>query len=360
MNLNLAKELFRTLQFPEESIDALLNDLDFMARYKFDNYETFVPGRRFLEHLFIWLNQFRPEDRVCAMRFVRERLIFISQREMQDLARFLYYDRIVPEILNWIIKKTNLLPFHYLEAFEHHFPAYLRRCLFIGLSDGAKIDFFRRHNIELNQEQVLPYYRTLDQEYVSRLRDDTGDPDAVFWAVFLIDDFTGSGYTLMHEEREHETEEKRLVGSLQRVYDYHRDIIDRADVVYLCHYMATANAHATVKRLADSFPGYSGKFKTLAALTLRPTVGITYETVHADPALMDFYMLCEKYFSPDYDNYNTKKGGGIKFGYGRQGLPLVLYSNTPNNSLFFIWLHAPDAERPFHALFRRIDRHKPT
>jgi len=360
MNLDLAKELFRKLRFPEESIDSLLNDLDFMARYKFDHYENFVPGGRFLEHLFIWLNQFRPEDRVSAMRFVRERLIFISQREMQDLASFLYYDLIVPEILEWIISRKQLKPFHYTEAFERYFPAYLRRCLFIGLSDGAKIDFFRRHNIELNQEQVLPYYRTLDKEYLVRLRDDTGDPEAVFWAVFLIDDFTGSGYTLLHEEREQDEAEKRLVGSLQRAYDYHKEIIDRADAVYLCHYIATANAHKAAKDLAEGLPGYRGKFKTLAALVLRPDLGITPEHARSNPAMVDAYLLCEKYFNSLYDNRNTKKGGGIKFGYGRQGLPLVLYSNTPNNSLFFIWFHAPEAERPFHALFRRIDRHKPT
>ena len=106
MNLNLAKELFTVLRFPPDSIDSLLNDLDFMARYKYDLYETFVPGRRFLEHLFIWLQQFTPEDRECAIRFVRDRLVFISQREMQDLARFLYYDLIVPEILEWIIQEN--------------------------------------------------------------------------------------------------------------------------------------------------------------------------------------------------------------------------------------------------------------
>jgi len=359
MNLDLAKELFTALQFPPESIDALLSDLEFMARYKYDHYETFVPGRRFLEHLFIWLKQFAPEDRECAMRFVRERLIFISQREMQDLARFLYYDLIVPEILEWIIEHNELKPFQYTKAFERYFQSYLRRCLFIGLSDGAKIDFFRRHNIELSQEQVLPYYRTKDEEYVSRLRDDTDDPEADFWAVFLVDEFTGSGYTLMHEEHEQDADQKRLVGSLERVYKHHKSIIDKADIVYLCHYIATANAHSAARRRAEEFPGYRGKFKTMAALTLRPQLGITPETVRTNQSVLDIYLMCEKYFHSDYDTPNRKKGGGIKFGYGRQGLPLVLYSNTPNNSLFFIWLEAPQAAQPFHALFKRIDRHRP-
>lgn len=360
MNLRLAKELFEGLGFRADSIDGLLKDLEFMARYKYDAYETFVPGRRFMEHLFSWLSQFKQEDRSIALQFVRDRLIFISQREMQDLARFLYYELIIPEILEAIIRKQHLKPFHYTEAFERYFRETLRRCLFIGLSDGAKIDFFRRHNVELSQEQVLPYYRTPDEEYVGRLRDDTGDPEAVFWAVFLIDDFTGSGYTLMHEEREHDGDERKLVGSLQRVYEHHSTIIDGADAVYLCHYIATSNAHNTANTLAQRFPAYAGKFKTLAALTLSPHLGIVPENPQADAEMRRIYMMCERYFSPEYDNYNTQKGGGIKFGYGRQGLPLVLYSNTPNNSLFFIWFEATKPTTPFHALFRRIDRHKPT
>jgi hypothetical protein len=358
MNLELARELFGELGFPAAAIEGLLSDLEFMARYKYDSYETFVPGRRFLEQLFIWLNQFRTRDRKLALRFVRERLIFISQREMQELARFLYYDLIVPEILEAIIRHRVLKPFQYTEAFERYFPDALRRCLFVALSDGAKIDFFRRHNVELSQEQVIPYYRTPNEEYVERLREDTGDPDAFFWAVFLIDDFTGSGYTLLHEEREHEDDERKLVGSLQRVYDYHPKIIDRAEAVYLCHYLATANAHNTVNKRAQRFPPYAGKFKTLAALTLPPSLSIIPDNESNDEGLQDVFDLCDRYFLPAYNNYNTLKGGGIQYGYGRQGLPLVLYSNTPNNSLFLIWYETRHPAQPFHALFKRIDRHK--
>jgi hypothetical protein len=353
VNIGLAKKLFAALGLPPDSLDGLLSDLEFMARYKYDHYETYVPGKRFLEHLCIWLDQFKAEDRSTALRFVRERLIFVSQREMQELARLLYYDHIVPQILESIIQEHELKPFQYTKAFKEY-PAALRRCLFVGLSDGAKIDFFRRHNVELSQEQVLPYYRTAGKEYIARLQADTKDPKAVFNTVFLIDDFTGSGYTLLREEH------GRIVGSLERVYEHHATIIDQAKRVYLCHYIATANAHEKVQALANSFPPYAGKLKTLSALTLPPSLSIIPTNPNLDDAMQDIIDMCDLYFNKDYNNANTLKGGGIKLGYGNQGLPLVLYSNTPNNSLFLIWYDAPN--RPtnsFHALFRRIDRHKP-
>jgi hypothetical protein len=353
VNIGLAKKLFTALGLPPDSLDGLLSDLEFMARYKYDHYETYVPGKRFLEHLCIWLDQFKIEDRSTALQFVRERLIFISQREMQELARLLYYDHIVPEIIESIIHKRKLKPFQYTEAFKEYSAA-LRRCLFVGLSDGAKIDFFRRHNVELSQEQVLPYYRTADQEYIARLQADTKDPTAVFQTVFLIDDFTGSGYTLLREEH------GKSVGSLERVYEHHTTIIDQAERVYLCHYIATASAHEKVYTLANSSGPYAGKLKTLSALTLSPSLSIIPENPNRDDTMRDIDEMCDRYFDPDYNNANTLKGGGIKFGYGNQGLPLVLYSNTPNNSLFLIWYDAPNrTTNPFHALFRRIDRHKP-
>jgi hypothetical protein len=190
------------------------------------------------------------------------------------------------------------------------------------------------------------------------LRADTGDLSAVFTTVFLIDDFTGSGYTLLREERDEDTGHPKILGSLQRLYEHHQSIIDQAQAVYLCHYIATAHAHSKVRELAQRLRPYAGKFNTLSALTLSPQLSIIPENLSLDERTRDIYELCDRYFSLDYNNANTMKGGGIKLGYGNQGLPLVLYSNTPNNSLFFIWYSAPDATHPFRALFRRIDRHK--
>jgi hypothetical protein len=255
---DFAKRLLSSLEMPQEFLQKAIEDLDFMARYKYDHYEMFAPATRFFEHLYLWLKQFdTPHERQRAIEFILGHLIFISQREMQDLARFLYYDVIVKDILQEIIRREGLKPFEYAKAFVEHFPTYLRHCLFIGLSDGAQINFFRRHNIELSQEQIIPYYRTSDEDYLDKLRSDTNNIDAKFWGVFLIDDFTASAYTLIHEEKE----TGNMVGALQRVYKHHADVINGASLVRLCHYISTEHAQRVIRKRAQKMPEY-GSFQT--------------------------------------------------------------------------------------------------
>lgn len=345
----LVHDFLSTLELPDSALESL-SDLEMMAEYKYDGYEMFSPGTRFLEHLYCWLKQFAVKDRGTAVEFLRRRLIFISQREMQDLARVLYYDQIVPAILAHIIEDQHLGPLDYAEAFRTHFPNYLRRCLFVGLSDGAKIDFFRRHHIDLSHEQVLPYYRSRAEEYHKDLREETQDPDAEFWALFLIDDFVGSGYTLIRERS------GKIDGSLVRLNSHLKDHVHAADKVYVCHYVATAHSHVHVRQLAEKVEPYKGKLEMLSPLILGPSTVVGADTSAAlDQA---FLGLCDRYYSENYENVNTRKGGGIKLGFGEQALPLVLYSNTPNNSLFLLWLDRPFDQQPFRALFRRLDRHR--
>ena len=72
----------------------------------------------------------------------------------------------------------------------------LRRCLFVGLSDGSRIDVLRRANAgHLSQEQVVPMMNVDDDKWKSLakdLKEELGD-DARFSDVYLIDDFTASG-----------------------------------------------------------------------------------------------------------------------------------------------------------------------
>lgn len=361
MKAALSEKLLSELGLPADVLETVIKDLEVMARYKYDHYEMFAPGMRFLEHLYSWLKQFSEEDRRPAVEFIRKHLIFISQREMQDLARFLYYDLIVPELLRVIIEREGLRPFDYGKAFTQHFPHYLRRCLFIGLSDGAKIDFFRRHHIQLSQDQVLPYYRTVGEDYLAQLRKDTGDQRATFFALFLIDDFTASGYTLLREESDADGSGVRQTGTLQRLAEIHAARVKDVERIYLCHYVATHNAHAHVMRLAAKMDAYRGRLKCMAALLLSPEIAILPDTTKHDPLLSRVVAISERYYSPKFEDQNTARAGGIRFGFGNQGLPVVLYSNTPNNSLYVLWLDTTvtPREEQFRALFRRIPRHRP-
>jgi hypothetical protein len=360
MKPKLIRDLFATLEMSPDD-EALLDDLEFMARYKYDHYEMYAPGVRFMDQLVRWLRQFSPEDRSTALQLVRRRLIFISQREMQDLARFLYYNRIVPALLERIIEREQLRPYQFGVAFNNYFKTYIRQSIFIGLSDGAKIDFFRRHHIDLSQEQVIPYYRSSHEDYLASLRSELNDSTANFDWVFLIDDFIASGYTLIHEDP---ASSSGYSGSLCRVYSHHPGLIQAAQGVYVCHYITTRHALERASELASHLAGYQGKVRFLSALILeRPSSvnsGVAGKDERERQLDENICRLCERYYSNVYEDENSRKGGGIKFGFGGIGLPLATYSNTPNNSIYLLWLQreADTNSRGFQPLFRRIDRHR--
>lgn len=360
MKPKFIRDLFASLEMSSED-EAILDDLEFMAEYKYDHYEMYAPGVRFMDQLIRWLRQFSPEDRSTALQLVRRRLIFISQREMQDLARFLYYNQIVPTLLERIIEREQLRPYQFGVAFKNYFKTYIRHSIFIGLSDGAKIDFFRRHHIDLSQEQVIPYYRSSHEDYLASLRSELNDSNANFNWVFLIDDFIASGYTLIHEDPK---SPNGYSGSLCRVYNHHPELIQASQGVYVCHYITTRHALERASRLASRVGGYEGKVNFLNALVLEPSCSINSGPSDKDEREqqldLDISRLCERYYNEAYEDENSRKGGSIKFGFGGIGLPLATYSNTPNNSIYLLWLQREaDSNSPgFQPLFLRINRHR--
>lgn len=351
-------ERFRRLGLDDPEAMAILADLAVLAEYKYDHYELYSHGKKFLDSLYGWLRQFNIADRLDALLFIRHKLVFVSQRELQDLNRFLFFDKIVPAILRIIIQREDLGPFEMGVAYSKFFEQYLRKCLFVGLSDGSKIDYFRRQHQVLNQEQVIPYYKTDASEYVSRLREDVRDEQANFEIIFMIDDFTASGYTMINRRRDPSSGKEHFDGALLRFALRHREILDSASQVFLCHYVATETAHRHITDLANRIPQYRGKFQALSALPLSPSLSIRND--QSDPISEAFSRICETYYDDAFESVNTRKGRGIKWGFGEQALPVVLYSNAPNNSLYPIWLERSGNATPpsFSALFPRVDRHK--
>jgi len=331
-----------------------LKRLAFMAEYKYDHYEMFQPGGRFLDHLGPWLEQFDVEDRKTAVKMLCERMVFVSQREIQELAHYLYYNEIIPRLFKLIRKKEKLEPYAYRTVFDKYFKPYLRKTLFIGLSDGARIDYFRRHHIELSQDQVIPYYRSNHVECMKKLHEAAEDPEAVFKQVILIDDFTASGYTLLHKEDDGE-----IKGSLMRVLEEHREIIESADEVLIAYYIASRQAINHVTTLIEEVPEYTGKTDFITALYLEPEY--TVKQQEGEPSLnVRIRKLCEKHYDESFEDEGTLKGGGIRYGFGDSSLIFSTYTNTPNNSIYILWLDKDDNkdDKHFYPLFRRIARHR--
>ena len=77
---------------------AFLQDL---ARYKYDEYQQYAPGRRFIESLALWLRRLHTEaERRTAYEFVRRRLIFVSTAEMRFLVDLAFPTAIRPLLIS--------------------------------------------------------------------------------------------------------------------------------------------------------------------------------------------------------------------------------------------------------------------
>ena len=79
----------------------------------------------------------------------------------------------------------------------------LRRSLFIGISDGSRIDLFRRSKREISNEQVFPSYHISEKkalDMISELK--KAGFEGKFNSLFLIDDFTASGKSYFRQEGE--------------------------------------------------------------------------------------------------------------------------------------------------------------
>jgi len=332
-----------------------LRRLAFMAEYKYDHYDMYQPGARFFDHFEKWIKQFDAGDRKVAVEMLCERLIFVSRKEMQELAHFLYYNVIVPEIFNLIISREKLPPYALRVALDRYFKPYLRRTLFMGLSDSARIDYFRRHHIELSQDQVIPYYRSQHVDYIEELRTETGDPETKFRLVILVDDFTASGYTLLHRDKE----SGKLKGSLMRVLEIHKNIIESADLVLVAYYIASRQSVDNFNSLVDEVPEYAGKTKFVTAMCLEPENTVRPREGEK-PLDAEIRRLCDKYYDVSFEDANRLKGGSIRLGFGESGLTFSQHANTPNNSVYILWLdqNGTGGKKPFSPLFRRIDRHR--
>jgi hypothetical protein len=176
-----------------------------MSDVKFDGYADFAAGSGFIEALVDWMRQFDPRDRETAYRFVKTRLVFISSSEMQRLIEGFLPELVTPYLRASVALQFGIQPYEVWSRPDSAaaFDARLRKCLFVGLSDGSRIDILRRANAgELSQEQIIPMMNVDRAKWVNlggKLASEQG-PDAKFEDVYLIDDFTASGTTFLRLE----------------------------------------------------------------------------------------------------------------------------------------------------------------
>ena len=330
--------------------------LQLMSRFKYDGYSDFVAGVRFIESLAGWLQQFQPDERPAAYAFVRTLLAYFSPAEIQHLIDLVYPERIRVRLLREVaaaLKKPSYLVWSDATATDLY-RRLLRQSLFFGLSDGARIDNFRRATAGIiSNEQVLLATEIAAgkwKQVLDDLRAALKDDQARFKFLFLLDDFIATGTTLQGKL-------KRFWRDCKEIVETHFDL---QWTVVVHHYIATkavtekiiAREHELAQQSED------GWFRS---------VEFSFELVLPDSLKIDatkagaFWPLIDKYYNSAIETDHTRKGGGkdVKLGFGQCALPLVLEHNTPNNSLPIIWadVDGSNGQTPMRPLFRRRQRH---
>jgi hypothetical protein len=337
-----------------------------MSTYKYDEYQQFSPGMRFIESLALWLGQFKtPAQRKAALGFVRERLVFVSAAEMNHLVSTSYPDHVRPFLLSKAAEESGLSRWHIGKvANSLEFRVRERRCLFLGLSDGSRTDVFRRVNPQLQNEQVrqsheLTEERSTDlrQELIKDLTKLFGrapsDQEAVFRSVVLLDDFSASGVSYLRKKADGSFAGK--VGKfLACLHDSSAPLAQlfatKSLEVILVLYMATETAERVLSQgLSELCQPYGHEPNLLVVQRFPESQRVPRGT------LPEFDALIDAHYDSENETTSTALGGtDLKYGFAGGALPLVLSHNTPNNSVGLLWAEGSNM-RP---LFPRVTRHK--
>jgi hypothetical protein len=348
----------------EESVLRYVPTLQLLADYKYDHYQKFAPGRRFIESLALWLNRFAEGDRHVALDFVMDRLVYVSDAEFSHLVQTAYPDLIVQERLRLVAEEQDIPTFHVGAISRHRRFAELRlKSLYLGLSDGARTNELRRaSNGEISNEQIWQAYELGDDKASDMVGElatslaSAGLPTVTprFNLIWLLDDFSGSGNTYIRFDGV----KNRYKGKIPKIYEsLHRGhLVDTSHYeVFLLLYVATRQGLDHIEYWTDRFTSEFG-YKPLqlrALCTLESDVAVTYSPNRDLQRLIDG----EHYYDHRAFDKHMKVGGTLdaRLGFAACALPVVLSHNTPNNSLYILW--GPE-NFDFVGLFPRVSRHR--
>lgn len=343
--------------------------LGLMSRIKYDGYQDFLAGMRFIESLLDWIQQFKSDERETAYDFVRRSLIYIGPLEMSHLVELFYPEIVQRKLMQETAAQLGIKPYQvWADAnADKLYRRLLRQTLFIELSDGARIDIFRRANAGIvSNEQIVTAPRIIRAKWDDLLKDlriALEDEDARFSSVYVVDDFIGSGTTLLRKEPSGD-----WTGKLVRF----REDLEDAGILHshlqenwklrVHHYVASHQATKVASErqaaaLSDRLQNDKGWFDSVDfsyGMVLPEDVVVTPERHE------QFVKLVDTYYDDSIESKHMKVGGDdARFGFGQCGLPLILDHNTPNNSLALLWAETAGGQdrHAMRPLFRRRQRH---
>lgn len=352
--------LAKVMGWGSDETIAYVPQLQLLADFKYDQYQRFAPGKRFIESLALWLNQFAKTDRQTALDFVLEELVFFSEQEMTHLVQTAYADHIVNERIRLVSEENDIPPHCVAKIVRHDRFRELRiKSLYLGLSDGARTNDLRRAS-DIGNEQIWQAYE-LGEEKATDMKGALAEAlkkeklsasSGKFNLIWLIDDFSGSGNTYIRYE------DGRFKGKIKKVYDqlHSSELVDSSHYeVFLLLYVATRQAIDHIEYWADLFTSEKG-YKPLQVrvlCTIERSMSVTTQPISKATPLLTSHDYCDQSCA----DRHFRVGGteDVRLGFAGCALPVVLNHNTPNNSVFILW--GPESSE-FAGLFPRVSRHR--
>lgn len=343
--------------------------LELFASYKYDQYQQFAPGRRFLESLALWLRQFQNDkEREVVYQFVRDKLVFISNEEMNALVDLAFPTIVRPVLIEDTAQEIQISKYQVKKIVQTDvFRRLQRQMLILGLSDGARSDRFRRVNPRsISHEQIFHAYDISDkkaEDMVEKLNEDLKNilgrsptpQETRFRYVVLLDDFTASGLSYIRKDNESgnlEGKITKIVEGLNNNDGLGGCIAERDVRVLVVLYIASKQAIHEIEKLLKCLPFDKGTINLYVVFELDHTTRLD---INNNEQLFEL-LNQENYFDNQADDEHAHVGKySMRFGFAEGKLPIVLSHNTPNNSIYILW--AEDGHSVM-GLFPRVSRHK--
>jgi len=339
--------------------------LQALANLKYDEYQQFSPGTRFIESLVKWLSQFeQPEEKKIAYHFVIQQLIFISSDQISHLVNITFSEKINPILIKKTAPKLGVSEYLVRKIVEStEYKEMLRRSLFIGVSDGSRIDLFRRSKREISNEQVFPSYYISKPKAEDMIKELNKTHTGKFNSIFLIDDFTASGKSYFRlNEGVPEGKIQKFLSSLfiDKEDNAFKTLINTDENlnIHIIFYIATSDALSTIQEAFNVFlEAHPNKDKLTCSVSAVQV--IEKQISDSVKAQSDFMNLIsqDKHFDKSIvdKHYIKGKHDNPYLGFNECALPIILNHNTPNNSLPILWF--PE-DSTCVGLFPRVTRHK--
>lgn len=371
MKESLVEQLLsRIMNWEDNKIVEELPKIQFMAEMKYDHYDQFMPGTRFLGSLSKWLSDFDKEDRNIMFDFVKNKLIFISSSQMTYLITLLYRKCVSSALAHKTAEEMRIPPYKIngikkSETYKRE----KRLALFIGLSDGAHMDVVRRVGGLSNEQVLTNYYPDKDklEDMRKELLNDSllkelDESDRKFNSLYLIDDFTASGTSFIRKKDIDQYKGKltKIIDKFfnSKVNETSRELLLPNVDIHIIFCLATQCAISHIENLLSEFIKSRGLEERISfdVRCVQIIPNRVADEIKNDTTLVDIIKK-EKYINKKNvgtKSYKVGHGEQDYFGYGDGALPLVLSHNTPNNSILVLW---QDDDDHYPSLFPRINRH---